>query len=200
MDNVNLKRKITLKRKGDAHDQEAPEGKKPIKFIWLAVIGLVVIGGVFGLKQLNQESHVEGGTEEFVVTEDINTNPYNDEPELVTTNKEETNSTVDQTTSDQNEVANTAETKSTTSVDSAVTGNPNSTGVASSPKEDASKKEPSNRASQSSAAAIQGSVEEKARQVISGAFGNGADRKNALGAEYAEIQAKVNEMYRNGMN
>jgi hypothetical protein len=46
----------------------------------------------------------------------------------------------------------------------------------------------------------EGSVEDKARQVIRGAFGNGADRKNALGAEYAEIQAKVNEMYRNGMN
>ena len=43
---------------------------------------------------------------------------------------------------------------------------------------------------------LQGSIEEKARQVISGAFGNGADRKNALGNEYAAIQEKVNEMYR----
>lgn len=183
MENVNLKRKVTLKRKGDAHDQ-APEGKKPNKFIWLAVIGLVVIGGVFGLKQLNQENPVEGGAEEFVVTEDINTNPDTAEPELVTTNEEETNSTADNTTSDQNEVANTAETKST----------------ASGAKEDASKKEPSNKGSQSSAVAVQGSVEEKAKQVIRGDFGNGTDRKQALGAEYAAIQAKVNEMYKNGLN
>jgi hypothetical protein len=42
-----------------------------------------------------------------------------------------------------------------------------------------------------------GSIEEKAREVISGAFGNGIDRKNALGDEYAIIQAKVNEIYRN---
>ena len=42
-----------------------------------------------------------------------------------------------------------------------------------------------------------GSIEEKARQVISGAFGNGADRKQALGEDYAEIQAKVNEIYKN---
>lgn len=41
-----------------------------------------------------------------------------------------------------------------------------------------------------------GSIEEKAKQVIIGAFGNGQDRKNALGAEYAEIQAKVNEIYK----
>ena len=200
MDNVNLKRKVTLKRKGDAHDQ-APEGKKPNKFIWLAVIGLVVIGGVFGLKQFNQDSPVEGGAEEFVVTEDISTNPDNAEPELVTTNEEETNSTVDNTISDQNDVSNTVtETNTTTSVENAVASKPTSTGDASGSKEDASKKEPSNKGSQSTAVAVQGSVAEKARQVIRGDFGNGKDRMQALGAEYAEIQAKVNEMYRNGMN
>jgi hypothetical protein len=199
MDNVNLKRKVTLKRKDDASDQ-APEGKKPNKFIWLAVIGLVVIGGIFGLKQLNQENPVEVGAEEVVVTEDINTNPDTAEPELVTTNEEETNSTADNTTSDQNEVANTAETKSTSSVESAIKNKPTSTEDDLGAKEDASKKEPSNKGNQSSAVADQGSLEEKVKQVIRGAFGNGADRKNALGAEYAEIQAKVNEMYRNGMN
>lgn len=54
--------------------------------------------------------------------------------------------------------------------------------------------------SSTSSPKLQGTIEEKARQVISGEFGNGADRKRALGAEYAAIQAKVNEMYRNGMN
>ena len=43
----------------------------------------------------------------------------------------------------------------------------------------------------------QGTIEEKAKQVLDGVFGNGTDRKNALGAEYEAIQAKVNEMYRN---
>jgi cytoskeletal protein RodZ len=46
-------------------------------------------------------------------------------------------------------------------------------------------------------ATVTGTIEEKAKQVISGAFGNGAERKRNLGADYAEIQAKVNEMYRN---
>jgi hypothetical protein len=42
----------------------------------------------------------------------------------------------------------------------------------------------------------QGTLEEKAKQVIRGDFGNGIERKNALGNEYKEIQKKVNEMYR----
>jgi hypothetical protein len=43
----------------------------------------------------------------------------------------------------------------------------------------------------------QGTIEEKAKQVMDGVFGNGTDRKSALGSEYEAIQAKVNEMYRN---
>jgi hypothetical protein len=44
----------------------------------------------------------------------------------------------------------------------------------------------------------QGTLEEKVQRVIRGDFGNGEDRKRALGSEYKEIQLKVNEMYRNG--
>lgn len=43
-----------------------------------------------------------------------------------------------------------------------------------------------------------GTLEEKAKRVIRGEFGNGIDRKNALGSEYSIIQSRVNEMYRNG--
>ena len=46
----------------------------------------------------------------------------------------------------------------------------------------------------------EGTVEEKARQVIDGVYGNGIDRKNALGVEYRAIQSKVNELYRRGLN
>lgn len=38
------------------------------------------------------------------------------------------------------------------------------------------------------------SVDELAREVIAGKYGNGADRKNALGSRYSEVQAKVNEI------
>lgn len=41
-------------------------------------------------------------------------------------------------------------------------------------------------------------LEEKAKQVIKGVYGNGMDRKNALGSEYKAIQDKVNELYKMG--
>lgn len=41
-------------------------------------------------------------------------------------------------------------------------------------------------------------LEQKAKEVIRGNYGNGYDRKSALRSEYDAIQSKVNEMYRNG--
>lgn len=38
------------------------------------------------------------------------------------------------------------------------------------------------------------SVDELAREVIEGKYGNGEDRKNALGDRYSEVQARVNEI------
>jgi len=198
MDNVNLKRKVTLKRKGDAPDQ-APRVKKPNKLIWLGVLALVIIGGIFGLKQFNQDKPVEGGSEEVVVTEVDNTNSGSVENESGTSNNDETNPTADNTVSDQTEVSNTStETNTTSSVESAVTSKRSSTGENSAAKQEASHNTSSNKGSQSSSVAVQGSIEDKAKQVIRGDFGNGSDRKQALGAEYDAIQTKVNEMYRSG--
>ena len=46
---------------------------------------------------------------------------------------------------------------------------------------------------------ISGNLEENARQVIRGVFGNGQERKDKLGSAYSEIQGRVNEMYRQGL-
>lgn len=46
---------------------------------------------------------------------------------------------------------------------------------------------------------VSGDVEENARRVIRGDFGNGKIRKDKLGASYPEIQGRVNEMYRQGL-
>ena len=48
-------------------------------------------------------------------------------------------------------------------------------------------------------ATLTGTLEEKAKEVIRGNYGNGEVRKQKLGDQYAEIQSKVNEMYRNGL-
>lgn len=49
-----------------------------------------------------------------------------------------------------------------------------------------------------SSTSVSDDVVEKAKRVIRGDFGNGQERKDKLGASYAEIQNKVNEMYRRG--
>lgn len=44
---------------------------------------------------------------------------------------------------------------------------------------------------------LTGDIEQDAKAVIRGEFGNGADRKSALGNRYQEIQSKVNEIIYN---
>ena len=48
--------------------------------------------------------------------------------------------------------------------------------------------------SQSSNNIANKSVDELAREVIAGKYGNGDARKNALGSRYSEVQARVNQM------
>ncbi len=57
----------------------------------------------------------------------------------------------------------------------------------------------STKPSSAATAPVSGDVEENARRVIRGDFGNGQERKDKLGASYTEIQGKVNEMYRQGL-
>lgn len=53
--------------------------------------------------------------------------------------------------------------------------------------------------SSSTSVPVSGDVEENARRVIRGDFGNGQERKDKLGSSYSEIQGKVNEIYRQGL-
>lgn len=53
--------------------------------------------------------------------------------------------------------------------------------------------------SSSTSAPVSGDVEENARRVIRGDFGNDLERRDKLGTSYSEIQGKVNEMYRQGL-
>ena len=53
--------------------------------------------------------------------------------------------------------------------------------------------------SSSTSVPVSGDVEENARRVIRGDFGNGQKRKDKLGSSYSEIQGKVNEIYRQGL-
>lgn len=60
-------------------------------------------------------------------------------------------------------------------------------------------KEIASKTTQKEEAIPVGSIEEKAKLVIRGDFGNGEERKMKLGLEYSAIQNKVNEMYAKGL-
>lgn len=60
-------------------------------------------------------------------------------------------------------------------------------------------KEVTSKATQKEETIPAGSIEEKAKLVIRGNFGNGEERKMKLGSEFSAIQNKVNEMYAKGL-
>lgn len=163
-------------------NEPGPKKKNPVMFILLTV--LIVGGGLFWF--LNK-----GATSPMIPDDFLGTSLP----------KQETKPTADNTLTDQSEASNTeSETNSTASVESAVTNNTGSTGDAPGGNEIASSTSPSSKGNQSSTGAKSGSIEDIAKQVVRGDFGNGKERKLALGAEYDAIQAKVNELYKNGKN
>lgn len=78
-------------------------------------------------------------------------------------------------------------------------GQPQST-VSKGSSESKTNAEPNNiSTTQSSTSTSAGAtIEEKAKQVWDGVYGNGAERKSKLGSDYVAVQKRVNEMYRNG--
>jgi hypothetical protein len=194
MSDVNLKRKVTLKRKGDSLDR-VPEGKKPNKFIWLALLGMVIIGGVFGLKQSNKSNDIAAAVEEVVVSGGSDVTTGTPENEVVSKGDDVNNPPTKNNSPEQSDVSidNELLTNSANSVGSNVTSKPKST---TDPND---KPKSTGNPIQSSSVSFEGPIEEKAKQVIRGDFGNGKDRKQLLGAEYTVIQTRVNEIYQGGL-
>lgn len=192
MENVNLKRKVTLKRKGDSIEKP-PEGNKPNTIIWLVLIGLVGAGLFFGINQFssNESTNVSPG-ENVVQSEE------GSQSETQGNNESETsvNNTDNIDGSEKSAVTN-GENPSSSSVPAEVVAfdESNTSNSSNDSKPTSSQNSPTNSNAQSNSDSFQGSVEEKAKKVIRGDFGNGEDRKNALGSDYETIQAKVNEMY-----
>ena len=156
MADVELKRKVTLKRKGDEKDTSKPP--KSQKWQWL-LLSIVAIAIVFFLVKNDSSDDSAGMTKE----------------QPVSTPADETTVGIEETT--------VPEDTATPATEPAQSSQP------------AVKPE---TADTLASTLPQGTVEEKARKVIRGDFGNGAERKQKLGSEYKEIQQRVNKMYRNG--
>jgi len=168
------------------HSEQNEERKKsPILYILIAVVVLGIGGYWLMNKNTNSQevsvAPIDNAAADTAIAKqdeqtqsqvDANNNPVTNEQPVSATNPNEVQKTSKSNSNNAKAVSPNSETKSQNS--------------------------PNAGASSESVSQLQGSIEQKARQVINGEFGNGSDRKVALGDEYASIQAKVNEIYRKG--
>ena len=151
----------------DTENQNEPKKKSPIMLI--AIIAIAALGIFWFINRGNHESPV-------TPVEDAPTTVVNDtvSPQAeVTSDTVQTEQPIGNSSTNQEAPTNAEPVNSNTKIN-------NNSSV-----------------SKNNGSSNQGTIEEQAKQVLDGVFGNGTDRKNALGAEYEAIQAKVNEMYRN---
>lgn len=180
---VELKRKVTLKTKNSSIEKsEEPTGLNPTPtssrkklIVGLAALIVVVIIGfvLFGNNQSTGNSDAivtDSLTKDSVRKDSTTADTLKKEKPIVVSNEESNN----KETEDQKEEM---QSKASVPVDTNVKSQQESNAESSS----------------------MDSVEAKAKQVIRGIYGNGSVRKQKLGNDYAEIQGKVNEMYRNGL-
>lgn len=180
---VELKRKVTLKTKNSSiEENEEPIGQNPIPtnsrkklIVGLAALIVVVIAGfvLFGNNQSTGKSDAivtDSLTKDSVQKDSTLADPLKKENSSVVSNEESNNKGTD-------DIKDEMQSKASVPVDTNVK----------------SQQGPNTESSS------MGSVEDKAKQVIRGIYGNDSVRKQKLGNDYAEIQGKVNEMYRNGL-
>ena len=180
---VELKRKVTLKTKNSSiEENEVPIGQNPTPtnsrkklIVGLATLIVVVIAGIvlFGNNQSTGKSEafvIDSMTKDSVQKDSTIADSLKKENSSVVSDEESNNK---ETEDKKDEMQSKASVPVDTNVKSQQESNAESSSI--------------------------GSVEAKAKQVIRGIYGNGFVRKQKLGNDYAEIQGKVNEMYRNGL-
>lgn len=241
MSEIELKKKVTLKRKGEPISP--PPQKKSKWWLWLslavvAIVGVVLIAKNYSSDKTDKnliaktEQATAKANEIIVDVQSGNVNYKEAEAKVA-----EAQNTVDEAkanakTEEEKQAVAEAQTKvdeavktveaskpttqpletektvtpeqgvaSTTPVETSSTVKAAGEKPAANTSKDAksSSNKPNTNATSSPAASVpEGTLEQKAKEVIRGNYGNGADRKRALGSEYNAIQSKVNEMYRNG--
>jgi hypothetical protein len=200
---VELKKKVTLKTKvaeTATQNQQTTQQPNPSsngkgkKLGVLIVIVVIAVVAFFLLKPDNSGNDVSVSSP--ATSETVAQNADNDQiqeaeqPISESTSNEESTSVVEEDKSnkeagDNNKPTTTSEQEGKTQTTSETTNQTKD--VAS---ETTQKKE---------AIPVGSSIEEKAKLVIRGDFGNGEERKMKLGSEYSAIQNKVNEMYAKGL-
>jgi len=202
-DEVHLKRKVTIREKHEEPDNsgnpndggnenppttETPKGKK--WFLWLIIIAIIMIGGYLWYSQNGKSGSEPIAADSTQVEKTDSAKTASTDSVVSTTSGSDNNgskgsngnsASTSQKNQEKNEVG---EQKGYTPTSS------NETAVPSSDE-----KPSINAESETSTT----SVEETARDVIKGIYGNGNVRKDRLGSRYQTVQDRVNEMYRQGL-
>lgn len=189
---VQIKRKVTIKKKSQNEDNFDIEIKSKVtkkNKLWLWILLILVLLGVFILI--------------YYINDKVDRNTVEQETEQTEViDKERQLSDEQQNFADNNLADNVSETDE---IEDRISVGGNSSVGMSPNNSSTSKTESSNRSqdeiisNKTHELKLEGTLEEKAKRVIRGEFGNGQERKNLLGSSYEEIQSKVNEMYRDGL-
>jgi len=83
MADVELKRKVTLKRKGESDSSKKPQPSKSKWWLWLLLLTAVAVGAIFFLKGYSSRSdrpETQSNTEDTIAPETAETEPVDTEP------------------------------------------------------------------------------------------------------------------------
>lgn len=193
-----IKRKVTLRQKVSEPASSLPTTKKPW---WPWVLAAVIVGGglVFLLTRNNDSSGGEVAQANIPVAEDITTQENHAMLTQDSTLADTDAPTAEQSSGKDN--ASNAENPQGIADDPTIGQQNTSTANKPAPKPQSTKTNVKDKPTYSHNVApitVNGTVEEEAWNTIRGNYGNGTARKDALGNRYDEIQAMVNEFYREG--
>lgn len=178
-----LKQKVTLKRKKEL--VTPPPKSKSKKWLWLLLLPFVIAAVVIS-RPKNHPTEVNS------IVAPVEKSDIEETEQIVTTEQTPIEESVkDEVNSAKNPATVTSAEEPSTQSEKVGSPDKNTSKAPTQSDQSVSINKPTSISSQ-------GSLEEKAKQVIRGDFGNGAERKNALGSDYQAIQRTVNKMYRTG--
>lgn len=173
--------------------------KKKAPFLLVALALVVVGGGIYWFVNSGSSTQTEtnAGNGNAVPADSVNVANAGDGGQTTTTENtpESQNGQVAEENTNPGSTTSAGESSGSTSSNgaNASTSNTSVASPSSASKQTYNANSNPSATSTLSAAAI----EEKAKQVMDGVYGNGMDRIRALGSNYSAVQAKVNEIYRN---
>ncbi len=208
--------KVTLKRKQPEAPVVAEPKQKPIQLgkksntgkVIGVLVAAAIIAGIFFINNKEGEGGNDSNPTEAIAQNTKDQNEGNDTPTAENSNEDASTESKGGSeapvakNTDKSPANTTSSANHAKATDNLVAEQPtkqNPATIAEPAQSKPAATQTTKPSSSSTSAPVSGDVEENARRVIRGDFGNGLERRDKLGTSYSEIQGKVNEMYRQGL-